>query len=118
MVDVQADNRGAVRFVNCAFWGPCNQIAKIAGRGTVGFSDCTFCNWDGKDEGRAAVQAVTGSVLVRGCEFQMDKPQVELGTNVLRAVIADNLIKGKLRIKNNSSRQFQIHDNATDESQP
>src|SRR5258707_2316004 len=25
MVDVQADNRGAVRFVNCAFWGPCNQ---------------------------------------------------------------------------------------------
>jgi hypothetical protein len=43
---------------------------------------------------------------------------VELGTNVLRAVIADNLIKGRLRIKNNSSRQFQIHDNATTESQP
>ena len=118
MVDVQGGNRGAVRFVNCAFWGPCNQIAKIAGRGTVGFSDCTFCNWDGKNEGRAAVQAVSGSVMVRGCEFQMNKPQVDLGTNVVRAVIADNMIRGKLRITNHSSRQFQIHDNATDESQP
>jgi hypothetical protein len=33
-------------------------------------------------------------------------------------VIADNLIKSKVRIKNNGSRQFQIHDNAADESQP
>lgn len=44
--------------------------------------------------------------------------QVESGMNVLRAVIADNLLKSKVRIKNNGSRQFQIHDNATDESQP
>jgi hypothetical protein len=64
------------------------------------------------------LQAVSGSLLVRGCEFQMDKPQVDLGTNVLRAVVADNMIRGKLRINNHSSRQFQIHDNATDEIQP
>jgi hypothetical protein len=56
-------------------------------------------------------------VLVRGCQFQQDKPQVELGTNVLHAVISDNLMKGKLRIKNSGSRQFQIHDNAADETQ-
>jgi hypothetical protein len=119
MVEVGTANRGTVRFSNCAFWGPCNQVAKIAGRGTVGFSDCTFCNWDRNSEGRAAVQvAGPASVLLRGCEFQQDKPQVDLGTNVLRAVIADNMMRGKLRIKNNSSRQFQIHDNATDEPHP
>jgi hypothetical protein len=37
---------------------------------------------------------------------------------VLRAVISDNIVRGKLRVTNHSSRQFQIHDNATDEAQP
>jgi hypothetical protein len=115
MVDVTAENRGGVRFSNCAFWGPCNQIAKIAGTGTVGFSDCTFCDWDHKNEGRAAVQAVGGNVLVRGCEFQQNKPQVVLGAEVQRAVISDNIIRGKLRITNHSSRTLQIHDNGADE---
>jgi hypothetical protein len=118
MVVVSATHRGAVRFSDCAFWGPCNKIAKIAGTGTVGFSDCTFCDWDHKNEGRAAVQVVGGNVLVRGCEFQRDKPQVDLGADVRRAVISDNIIKGKLRIANHSSRKFQIHDNAADETVP
>jgi hypothetical protein len=118
MVEVGSNNRGAVRFSNCAFWGPCNQIAKIAGTGTVGFSDCTFCEWDHNNEGRAAVQAAGGNLLVRGCDFQRDKPQVDLGTNVLRAVISDNIVRGKLRITSHSSRQFQIHDNAPSEAQP
>jgi hypothetical protein len=120
MVEVGTYNRGTVRFSNCAFWGPCNQIARIAGRGTVGFSDCTFCNWDHANEGRSALQ-VRGpvSVLVRGCEFQLDKPQVELGPDVRHAVISDNLMKGKLRIKTAGEKnRFQIHDNATDEAQP
>jgi hypothetical protein len=115
MVDVTAANRGVVRFSNCAFWGPCNQIAKIAGTGTVGFSDCTFCDWDHNNVGRSAVQAVGGTLLVRGCEFQQNKPQVDLGAEVKRAVVSDNIIRGKLRIVNHSSRTFQIHDNAADE---
>jgi hypothetical protein len=118
MVQVEATNQGTVRFSNCAFWGPCNQIAKIAGEGTVGFSDCTFCDWDHNNEGRAAVQAISGSLLVRGCEFQKEKPQIDLGANVLRAVISDNLIRGRLRVANHSTRKFQIHDNAEDEAQP
>ena len=102
MVCVETNNTGSVRFVNCAFWGPCNQIAKIAGRGTVGFSDCTFMQWDHKNEGRAALQIASGSVLVRGCEFQQDKPQLELGKEVRRAVISDNLFKGKAQVVNHS----------------
>jgi hypothetical protein len=117
MVEVGPANSGTVRFSNCAFWGPCQQIAKIAGQGTAGFSDCTFCAWDSRHQGRYALQVEGGSVLVRGCEFQMDKPQFDLGADVRRAVIADNLIKGKLRVRNSSSRQFQIHDNAAEEAQ-
>jgi hypothetical protein len=117
MVRVTETNRGVVRFSNCAFWGPCNQIAEIAGRGTVGFSDCTFVQWDRQNEGRSALQASGGSILVRGCEFRMDKSQIDLGTNVKHAVISDNLMRGRLRVQNHSSRQFQIHDNAADEGE-
>jgi hypothetical protein len=91
MVVVAATNQGPVRFVNCAFWGPCHQIARIAGRGTIGFGDCTFMQWDSQREGRPALRVESGSVLVRGCEFQEDKPQIELGERVRRAVkIATN----------------------------
>lgn len=102
MVRVGPDNFGAVRFENCAFWGPCNQIAKIAGSGTVGFGDCTFVQWDRNREGRAAIQTKSGTVLVRGCEFQEDKPQVELNKDVRRAVITGNVFTGKARITDRS----------------
>ena len=112
MVAVSQTNAGSVRFVNCAFWGPCNQIARIAGRGTVGFSDCTFMQWDAKHEGRAALQVQGGSVVIRGCEFQEDKPQIELGEKVRRAVISDNLITGQERIVNHSKGNVKIANNA------
>lgn len=111
MVEIKASNSGSVRFVNCAFWGPCNQIAKISGKGTVGFGDCTFCEWDHKKEGRHALQITSGSVLVRGCEFQQNKPQIELGENVRRAVVSDNLITGELRIANHGNGQVKISNN-------
>jgi hypothetical protein len=114
MVRVQSTNAGSVRFVNCAFWGPCNQIAKIAGRGTVGFSDCTFMQWDRNKEGRAALQAESGTLLVRGCEFQQDKPQIDIGEGVRRAVISDNIFTGKSRIENHSKRAVVLGTNATD----
>ncbi len=94
MVRVVAANSGSVRFVNCAFWGPCNQIAKIAGHGTVGFSDCTFVQWDRNKEGRRAIQAESGTLLVRGCEFREDKPALRVAEGV-HAVISDNVFAGK-----------------------
>ena len=100
MVRVETNHAGTVRFANCAFWGPCRQIATIAGRGTVGFSDCTFVQWDARREGCSAIQAEGGSVLLRGCEFKEDKPQVELGANVRHAVISDNLFPAQPRIIN------------------
>jgi hypothetical protein len=115
MVRVEVNNRGSIRFVNCAFWGPCNQIAKLAGHGTTGFSDCTFVQWDRKKEGRHALQVTEGTVLVRGCEFREDKPQIELGPSVRRAVITDNLIDGKSRISNHVGPKAVIANNAGEE---
>ena len=112
MVEVVKGHTGSVRFVNCSFWGPCRQIAKIAGQGTVGFSDCTFVQWDSKGEGRHALQVESGTLLVRGCEFRADKPQIQLGEAVDRAVIAENLFAGPAQIANNSKGDVQIANNA------
>ncbi len=102
MIRVDPANLGSVRFVNCAFWGPCNQIAKVSGKGTVGFGDCTCVQWDHNKEGRHAIQVDGGAILVRGCEFREDKPQIQLGEGVRRAVISDNLTPAELRISNQS----------------
>ena len=114
MVEVKPSHTGSVRFVNCAFWGPCNQIARIAGKGTVGFSDCVFVQWDRKKEGRAALQVESGSLLVRGCEFQENKPHIALGENVRRATITDNLLTGKAQITNRSKGRIALRDNVSD----
>jgi hypothetical protein len=114
MVDVKPSNRGAVRFVNCAYWGPCHQIAKVAGSGTVGFSDCTFVQWDKPGENRPALKVESGNLIVRGCEFQQDKPQIDLGEGVRRAVITGNLITGTERINNRSQGKVVVSDNASD----
>jgi hypothetical protein len=112
MVRVRGSNRGSVRFVNCAFWGPCNQIAQLAGNGTTGFSDCTFVQWDHKREGRAALQVSEGTVLVRGCEFREDKPQIQLGPGVKRAVITDNIFTGKARVTNAAGARVVVANNS------
>jgi hypothetical protein len=112
MVEVQETNRGSVRFVNGAFWGPCNQIARIGGAGIVGFSDCTFVEWGGAEGTRPAIQARSGTLLVRGCEFQRDRPQVELGNDVVRAIIAENILTGRERILNRSKGNVRIELNA------
>jgi hypothetical protein len=112
MVRVRGSNRGSVRFVNCAFWGPCNQIAQLAGNGTTGFSDCTFVQWDHKREGRAALQVSEGTVLVRGCEFREDKPQIQLGPGVKRAVITDNIFTGKARVTNAAGARAVVANNS------
>ena len=112
MVEVVKGHTGSVRFVNCAFWGPCQQIAKIAGQGTVGFSDCTFVQWDSKGKGNHAVQVESGTVLVRGCEFRANRPQIQLGEAVDRAVITDNVFAGPVQITNHSKGSVQIANNA------
>jgi hypothetical protein len=115
MIGIEKSNTGSVRFVNCAYWGPCNQIAKIAGTGTVGFGDCTFVQWGGKEGDHPAIQAEGGTVLIRGCEFRQDRPQIRLGKNVSRAIITENLFTGSERIVNQSDGNVQLGFNVSNE---
>ena len=94
-------NAGVVRFSNCAFWGPCEQIARISGTGTIGFSDCEFVEWDRNNKGNAAIQIDGGSVMIRGCNFQENKKQVSVEESAERVIVTDNFVKGKVRIDSN-----------------
>ena len=125
MIRVSPTNQGTVRFSNCAFWGPCRQIAVVEGKGTVGFGDCTFVHWGFKDrEGERrgkertddpALKLLGGNVLVRGCEFQENRPHILLGKDLKKAVISDNVFKGPVQIDNQAeSQSIAIHDNVGD----
>ena len=111
MLDVADTNTGVIRISNSAFWGPCNQIAKVGGQGTVGFSDCTFVQWSNTGD-LAAIQATSGSLLVRGCEFRQRKRHISLGKSIERAVITGNLFEGAAQIENASTMDVQIGLNA------
>jgi hypothetical protein len=99
---------GSVRFSNCAFWGPCNQIARIGGSGTVGFSDCTFVQWDSQKRGLPAILANGGTLLVRGCEFRQAGKQLLLEEGINRAIVTDNVFAGPERVTNKSKGKVTV----------
>jgi hypothetical protein len=49
------------------------------------------------------VQVESGTVLVRGCEFRANRPQIQLSEAVDRAVITDNVFTGPAQITSLSS---------------
>lgn len=81
---------------------------------TLGFAQCTFNAWDAKNQGNSALIASAGRLLVQGCDFQADLPQIELGAGVSKAVILGNMIKGSTRITNASPGKVMIGYNADD----
>ena len=118
MVRVGPRHTGSVRFVNCAFWGPCHRIAVVDGTpdGVIGFSDCTFVTWGNDKEKKTeypAIEALGGSILVRGCEFQQDRLQMVLHPPVVRALFTDNLLAGKERVENDADGNVVIDDNVS-----
>mmetsp|Transcript_19379 Transcript_19379/g.74422 ORF Transcript_19379/g.74422 Transcript_19379/m.74422 type:complete len:458 (-) Transcript_19379:727-2100(-) len=91
-VVIDDTNTAQVTFTNCAFWGPCEQIATVAGNGFVTFNSCSFLQWDSAN---AAIQATGGSLSVTSSTFQQASQQISLSSAVSRAVIVGNLLAGQ-----------------------
>ena len=89
----------ALRLTPPPTWNRSSEIARLSGEGTVTFSSCEFVEWDEQaKDGRAAIIAESGSLVLQGNSFAQDKKQVTLGAGVKKAVIMGNLIAGKARI--------------------
>ena len=110
-VVVSAQNRGAVQFVNSAFWGPTSKIAQVDGEGTVTFSQCHFDSWDNypgpnktrTHNGTAAIRQTGGTMIVTQSEFTMGgKPgghapkHVWLGPGARKTIVSENIVTGTL----------------------
>lgn len=108
VVKVAATHTGVLQLANCSFWGPHEKVVEAAGQGTVSLSQCNFVHWDRGRAGVPAVDILGGSVLIQGCRFAQDKPQVHLGPDVRSAVILGNQVRGELRLANESSGDVQV----------
>ncbi|XP_065193640.1 uncharacterized protein LOC135824844 [Sycon ciliatum] len=100
---IKASNTGDVRISNSAFWGPSNQIAMIGGNGTIGFTGCTFVEWDADTMDNAAIYVIgaAGNLIVEGCDFAKTKTPVShftLDDTLARAIIIGNTFATPLRI--------------------
>ncbi len=111
-VVVKKTNSGVVQFTNCSFWGPASQIARIDGTGTTSFNNCNFCSWDVEKMGASAIETFGGNLLVNGCNFMMNGPQVMLRPGTQSAVVTANRMAGPIAVSNPGKANLQIGLNA------
>ena len=105
-MEVAATHDGVVQLGNCSFWGPASQIAKIDGKGTVSFSQCTFLN-QGESKDAYTIDALGGDINISNCRFWMERPDIRLGKGVTTAVIMGNRFNHKKQITNESTGDVQ-----------
>lgn len=105
---VKDSHTGLVSFSNCAFWGPAYQIARIAGTGTVSFNNCNLLQWYPEKDTAPNIATYGGRLLVNGCTFGQDAPQIALRGDTESAVITGNMFTGTQRITNPAKANTQI----------
>jgi hypothetical protein len=103
---------GNVNLANCAFWGPSRQLLRQEGTGTTLLQNCNFLGWDSAGEGRPALEARSGQLVVSGCDFTKRGHHVSLGEDVLAATIFGNRVAGTLQVTNTSAGAVEIGLNA------
>lgn len=105
---VKETHDGVVQFVNCAYWGPVDQNARIAGTGQVTFSACNFLNWNRKNNNTPSIELYGGDLIVNACTFNGPGPQVALRGKARSAVITGNRMNGPLAVTNPARADLQI----------
>lgn len=111
-VYIGPENTGNVNFSNCAFWGPSRQLLRQEGTGTTILQGCNFLGWDSRGEGRPALEARAGQLVVSGCNFTRGGPHVHLGEEVMAATIFGNRVRGELQVTNEAAGAVEIGLNA------
>lgn len=107
-VVVKDSHTGVIQFSNCSFWGPGHQIARIAGTGTVTFNTCNFVQWDTRRLRVPAIELFGGHLIVTGCNFINDSPQLALRGKSESAIFVANRLNGPLSISNPVNAQLEV----------
>lgn len=106
---------GKVSLVNCSFWGPidrCVWMRSPTGQFTA--SACNFVHWDNRGAGSAAIQLDAGQAIVQGCTFGQENLHVQVGANVVSALLMANQATGGFRVDNHAGKRAQMSLNQAD----
>jgi hypothetical protein len=107
-LDIGPKVAGKVSLVNCSFWGPidrCVWMQSAAGQFTA--SACHFVNWDNRGVGSPAIQLDAGKAVIQGCTFGEEGLNVQVGSNVVSAILTANQAAGGFRVDNHAGKRAQ-----------
>ena len=104
-IRVLETNTGAVKFVDCGFWGPTHKIAELDGHGTTTFDACSFLQWGGH-EMQANVSAMTqkgGNLILTSNEFMQPTRHLDILSGSQKTLVTSNIFAGALDINISSA---------------
>ena len=107
-VVVKDTNTGVVQFNNCAYWGMSDNIARIAGSGTVSFTGCNLLGWDTKQNKTPAIELTGGNLIVSSCNFNGASPQLSITGKAKSAIVMGNRMGGPKAISNTAKADLQL----------
>jgi hypothetical protein len=70
-------------------------------------SACHFVNWDNRGVGSPAIQLDAGKAIVHSCTFAEDGLNVQVGSNVVSAILTANQAPGGFRVDNLAGKRTQ-----------
>ena len=106
---------GKVSLVNCSFWGPidrCVWMRSPVGQFTA--NACNFVHWDVRSAGSPALQLDAGRAIVQGCTFSQSSLHVQVGSEVVSAILTANQALGGFRVENEAGERTQMGLNEAD----
>ena len=101
-IKVRANNTGAIKFVDCGFWGPTHKIAELDGHGTTTFDACSFLQWGGATM-QANISAMTqrgGNLILTSNEFMQPTRHLDILSGAKKTLVTGNIFAGALDISN------------------
>ena len=66
-----------------------------------------FVNWDNRGVGSPCIQLDAGKAIVQGCTFQQKGLNVQVGSNVVSAILTANQATGGFQVKNEAGKHTQ-----------
>ncbi len=105
----QGAGAGKVSLNNCAFWGPLDQCLWLRSNETqLTAIGCNFCSWDVGTKGSPAIRLERGKAIVQGNTFGDGDTHVEVGGDVVSAIIMANQAASGLTVDNRAGERTQL----------
>jgi hypothetical protein len=76
---------------------------------------CHFVNWDNRAVGSPAIQLDAGKAIIQGCTFAQEGLNVQVGSNVVSAILTANQASGGFSVDNHAGKRTQSALNEEDD---